>query len=85
MTQVEGIEKTVNGFVRGWLGVPPSFTSIGLYIKTLRLQLPLSSVIGEFKVTKCRAVLTLRDSQGKKIRDAGVQTRSGRSGRRLKQ
>ena len=34
MAGVEVLEKTVNSFVRRWLGVPPSFTSIGLYSKT---------------------------------------------------
>ena len=76
--EVEGLEMTVNSFIRRWLGVPPSFTSIGLYSKTSQLQLPLLSVIEKFKVAKCRLVMTLIDSADQKIRDAGVQTMSGR-------
>ncbi|KAI8481611.1 hypothetical protein Bbelb_407110 [Branchiostoma belcheri] len=34
---VEGIERKVNKFIRKWLEVPPSFTSIGLYISSGRL------------------------------------------------
>ena len=35
-------------------------------------------MIEEFKVAKCRLVMTLRDSADQKIRDVGVQTRSRR-------
>jgi len=38
--------------LRRRLGVPPSFTYIGLYGKTTKLQLPLFSVLEEFKVSK---------------------------------
>jgi len=41
-------------------------------------QLPLSSVVEEFKVAKARLVKTLRDSRDDKIRNAGIQTRTGR-------
>ena len=74
----EAMERCVNGFLRRWLGVPPSFTSIGLYSRTAKLQLPLSSLVEEFKVSKCRLVMTLRDSKDEKISEAGVQTRTGR-------
>lgn len=50
MTAVEGIERRANKHLRKWLGIPPSFTSLGLYIRLG--QLPLSSVVEEFKVAK---------------------------------
>ena len=31
---VEGFERLINRHLRRWLGVPPSFTSIGLYGRT---------------------------------------------------
>lgn len=37
ITSVEGIEKAVNKHLRRWLGVPPSFTSVGLYIWSRQL------------------------------------------------
>ncbi|KAK0140163.1 hypothetical protein N1851_022917 [Merluccius polli] len=77
MTAVEGIERKVNKHLRKWLGIPPSFTSVGLYIRSGQLQLPLSSVVEEFKVAKCRAVMMLKDSPDKMVRGAGVTTRSG--------
>ena len=78
MTTVETMERRINAHLRKWLGVPRGFTSIGLYSRTSELQLPLSSLVEEFKVAKCRLVMTLRDSQDEKIRRAGVVTRTGR-------
>ena len=78
ISTAEEVERCVNSFLRRWLGVPLSFTFIGLYSRTAKLQLPLSSLVHEFKVSKCRLVMTLRDSKDEIIRKAGVQTRTGR-------
>jgi len=75
---VEALERITSRHVMKWLGIPPSFTSIGLYGKSNKLQLPLSSLVEEFKKAKTRLVLTLRDSPDKLIRDAGIVTRTGR-------
>ena len=77
-TTVEALERITSRHLRKWLGVTPSFTSIGLYGKTNKLQLPLSSLVEEFKVAKSRVVLTLRDPPDELIRDAGIQTRTSR-------
>ena len=58
--------------LRRRLGVPPSFTYIGLYGKTTKLQLPLYSVLEEFKVSMTRLVVTLRDSSDQLISQAGI-------------
>lgn len=78
MTSVEGMERKINKYLRKWLGIPPSFTAVGLYIRSGQLQLPLSSVVEEYKVAKCRVVMTYTDSQDEQVRHAGVITRSGR-------
>ncbi|XP_015240280.1 PREDICTED: uncharacterized protein LOC107091067 [Cyprinodon variegatus] len=78
MTSVEGMERKVNKYLRKWLGIPPSFTSVGLYIRSGQLQLPLTSVVEEFKVAKCRVIMTYRDSPDDQVRHAGIVTRSGR-------
>ncbi len=52
MTSVEGVERRVNENLCRWLRIPPSFTSIGLKIRSGQLQLLLSSVVKEFKVAK---------------------------------
>lgn len=75
MTSMEGIKRRVNKHLRRWLGIPLSFMSVRLYIRSG--QLPLSSVVEEFKVAKCRAVMMYRDSSDEKVRDAGITTRSG--------
>ena len=77
-TTVEALERITSRHLRKWLGVPPSFTSIGLYGKTNKLQFPLSSLVEEFKVAKSRLVLTQRDSPDELIRDAGIETRTSR-------
>lgn len=78
LTTVETLERMVNKSLRKWLGVPPGFSAIGLYSRTSQLQMPLSSVVEEFKIEKCRLVMTLRDSKDKKVSEAGVQIRTGR-------
>ncbi len=75
---VEGMEKKINKLLRRWLGVPPNFTFVGLYIKLGWLQLPLSSVEEEFKVAKCRVATIYRGSPDSQVRNAGVTTRAGR-------
>ncbi|XP_063419448.1 uncharacterized protein LOC134702450 [Mytilus trossulus] len=77
-TTVESIERKINSHLRRWLGVPPSFTAIGLYSRSPQLQLPLTSTLEEYKVSKSRLVMTLRDSKDSKISEAGIQTRTGR-------
>jgi len=57
---VEGFERLINRHLRRWLGVPPSFTSVGLYDRTNQLKLPMTSIIEEFKVAKGRPVATLK-------------------------
>ncbi|VDI69743.1 Hypothetical predicted protein [Mytilus galloprovincialis] len=56
LTTVEKLERSINRHLRKWLGVPPSFTTVGLYSWTAKLQLPLTSLVEEFKVSKSRLV-----------------------------
>ena len=59
LTTVESLERSINRNRRKWLGVPPSFTAVGLYSRTTELQLPISSVVEEFKASKCRLIMTI--------------------------
>lgn len=68
----------LNKHLRKWLGIPPSFTGVGLYIRAGQLQLPLSSVVEEFKVAKCRVAMMLRDSRDKLVGGAQITTKTGR-------
>ncbi|XP_071153477.1 uncharacterized protein [Mytilus edulis] len=78
MTTVEGMERISNIYLRRWLGVPCSFSSVGLYSLGNKLQLPLKSITEEFKVTKVRQHLTLKNSRDEKVRSAKVEIRTGR-------
>ena len=55
-----------------------SFSSIGLYSTGSKLQLPLKSITEEYKTTKTRQVMMLRDCKDKKVKEAGVQVNTGR-------
>ena len=78
LSKVEKIEQLVSKHLRRWLGLPPSFTNIGLYGHSTKLQMPISSVTEEYKVAKARLLLTLRDSSDDKINSAGIEVRTGR-------
>lgn len=81
LTQVEVMERLYSRFVRRWLGVPPTFSSVNLYSKTSKLRLPVSSVVAEFKATKARAVSTLLLSKDEKVWHAN---KTGKCGRKWK-
>ncbi|XP_069125457.1 uncharacterized protein [Argopecten irradians] len=75
---VERMERIINRHLRRWLGVPRSFSAVGLYSRTAKLQLPLSSLVEEFKTGKAKLTMTLKESKDDKVRLAGVEVRTGR-------
>ena len=77
-TAVEGLERVISKHLRRWLGLPPSFTGLGLYTSAGKLQLPISSLVEEFKVAKARLLLTLKGSPDECISNAGIELRTGR-------
>ena len=80
------MEWKVSSYIRKWLGVSRSLSNIAFYGHNTKLQLPLSSLIEELKVTKARLYMMHRDSEGQVIRDTllGVKTGAKLSAR-LKQ
>jgi hypothetical protein len=78
LSKVELLEMMISRYLRRWLGVPRSLCSIGLYSTSSKLQLPLKSVTEEFKATKARQVMMLRDCRDDKVKNAGVQVKTGR-------
>ncbi|XP_060584572.1 uncharacterized protein LOC132740645 [Ruditapes philippinarum] len=74
----ESLERQINKHIRKWFGLPQCFTSLGLYTATGELQLPVSSLVEEFKVSKARLLMTLKDSPDECIRGAGIELRTGR-------
>lgn len=68
LTTVEMIESTVSTYLKRWLGIPRSFSSVELYSTRSKLQLSLKSLAEAYKVT--RQVMMLRDSRDPQISTA---------------
>ena len=78
ISTVENLESKITYFLRRWLGVPRSLTSVGLYGRATKLRLPLHSVTEEYQITKVRHAMTLRSSKDPKISGANIQLATGR-------
>lgn len=78
---VEGFEMRVSRFLRRWLGLPRSLSSIALYGQNNKLKLPISSLCEEFMVTRARELLQYRESSDPKVAHAGIEVRMGRKWR----
>ncbi|XP_073720025.1 uncharacterized protein [Misgurnus anguillicaudatus] len=81
ITTISELERRVSRFLRRWLGLPRSLSSIALYGNTCKLQLPLKSIEEEFKVLRAREVLQYRESRDPKVSGAGVVVKTGRKWR----
>lgn len=57
ITTILHLERLVSRYLRRWLALPRSLSSIALYGKTCKLTLPLKSIEEEFKVLRAREVL----------------------------
>ncbi|XP_059807673.1 uncharacterized protein LOC132381975 [Hypanus sabinus] len=78
LSMIEGLERRINRYLRRWLGVQQCFSSTVLYSKSAKLQLPLSLVVEKFKVGNACLIITLKDSKGDKVSEAGVKIQTGR-------
>uniref|UniRef100_A0A8W8MAC2 Uncharacterized protein n=1 Tax=Magallana gigas TaxID=29159 RepID=A0A8W8MAC2_MAGGI len=78
MSRIEAMERLTTKFLRRWLSIPHCFSSVGLYSAKTIFQLPPSSLIEEYKVTKVRQHLTLTDRKDEKVRGARVNLEAGR-------
>lgn len=56
------MERLISSFVKKWLGVPRCMSSIGPYGKGI-LELPVSSLVEEYKCSKVRLEMTQMDSR----------------------
>ncbi|XP_056097411.1 uncharacterized protein LOC130076370 [Rhinichthys klamathensis goyatoka] len=81
ISTVESFEMRISRFLRRWLGLPRSLSSIALYGQNNKLKLPMSSLSEEFMVTRSREVLQYRDSSDPKVAQAGIEVRTGRKWR----
>lgn len=81
ITTVQGFERRISRYLRRWLGLPRSLSSIALYGHNNKLKLPISSLNEEFMVTRAREVLQYRESSDPKVSQAGIEVRTGRKWR----
>lgn len=77
---VETLERvsSSSSHLRRWLGLPRSLSSIALYGRSNKQQLPLKSLEEEFKATKARVVIEYRDSSDPKVSEAGIEVTTSR-------
>lgn len=78
LTAVEKMETLANKFIKQWLGIPRSFSTVGLFSTRSMLQLPLKSITDEFKVTKSRKVMMLEENKDLCVSQAGIEVQTGR-------
>ncbi|TWW81809.1 hypothetical protein D4764_01G0016240 [Takifugu flavidus] len=78
MSTVEMLEQIISQFLRRWLGLPRSLSSIALYGHSTMLQLPISGLSEEFMVTRARELMMYQDSSDTKVATAGILVKTGR-------
>ena len=77
ISHVETMEMKISSFIRKWLGVPRCLSNLAFYSHGNKLQLPLTALTEEFKVTKARFFMTLHDSEDQIIRDTLPDVKTG--------
>ena len=77
ISRVELIHQYRDKYLRKWLGVPPSFSKVGLYTNSGNLQLLISSLVEELKIGKVRLHMMMKDSAVEIIRKAYPEIKSG--------
>ena len=77
ISRVEWIQQYSNKYLRKWLGIPPCFSKVRLYTSSGNLQLPISSLVEEFKIGKVRLHMMMKDSADEIIRKAYPEIKSG--------
>lgn len=81
ISTVEGFEMRISRFLRRWLGLPRSLSSIALYGHNNKLKLHFSSLSKEFMVSRSRELLQYWESSDPRVALAGIEVRTGRKWR----
>ena len=81
LSWVEDLEPKINKFLRKWLGLHKSLSSVALYCKDTPCPLPLSSIITEFKKRKAGAYLQLKESRDSTVSENVPNLYTGRKWR----
>ena len=64
---VEKVGMTISKYIRRWLGIHRSFSTVGLYSKNSPCPLPFESLVDLFKTTKVTSHLQLLGSSHQEI------------------
>ena len=70
LSRDERIQQYSNKYLYKCLRVPPCFSKVGLYTNSGNLQLPISSLVEEFKIGKVHLYMMMKDSVDEVIREA---------------
>ncbi|XP_072181288.1 uncharacterized protein [Diadema setosum] len=81
VSRVERMQQKMNSYYRKWLGVPRMLTDLAFFCRSGRLQLPMTSVVEEFKDGKVRLVMMMRESKDQVIAGVRPPIRTGRKWR----
>ncbi|XP_062888558.1 uncharacterized protein LOC134337458 [Mobula hypostoma] len=77
ISKVEKLERMISTHVEQWLGLTRCLGPVGLYGNG-KLELPIASLVEEFKCTIARLVMTLTESEDTVIRTAASHVAMGR-------
>ena len=78
LTRAEALERKISQYLKNARSSQDrSFSSIEMYSTGSKLQHPLKTLIEEYKFTKAREVMMLRDSRDGKISGVGIEVRTG--------
>ena len=78
MTTITAMEKKISSYLRRWLGLLRSLSSIASYGSTKTLQLAFKGPTEEYMVTKTREVMMLKNSKDPKVATTSIKVRKGR-------
>ena len=76
LSHIERNQQYSNKYLHKWLGVPPCFLKVALYTNFGNLQLPIPSLVEEFKMGKVRLHMMM-DSSDEIIWKAYPEIKSG--------
>ncbi|GFO40902.1 polyprotein [Plakobranchus ocellatus] len=64
--------------LRKWLGVPPGLSDVAMYCRKAKLQLPMKSILEEYKCGKARLLTMLEESDDPVVKTVQPSLKTGR-------
>ena len=76
-SELEKSEKVINEAIRKWLGVPRCVSTVALYGKRM-LDLPMTSLVEEFKCGETSLEMTLSQSKDPAVKNTAQMVKTGK-------